>query len=376
MSENFLVLSGHDYRTPRRASMHFIADELARRGTVRFFSLGFSSLSRLTNDLRMSVANRANREETFNGVECYLWKTPLHPFNSGTRILRPIEYLLFWLYKNTPSPVMLEWIREADVVLLESGIAPIFCEHVFKLNPRARIIYRASDDLAAIGVSPFVKQVFRRVARRMDAVNLTSRRFVSSIPPASRVFYVPHGLDPRIADHADPSPYASGTHAVSVGSMLFDARFFVLAASQFPAVTFHVIGSGRPRLVDYPANVLVYDHMQYTDTLRYIKHATFGVAPYVAETIPEYLADTSMKLMQYEFFGLPAVCPHPVVGGHRSRLGYTPGDKASIAEAIRRALGAERVTSKTWLSWSEVVDRLLQPEHFADTRMTSTSSPG
>jgi 2-beta-glucuronyltransferase len=159
---------------------------------VRFFSLGFSPLSRLTNDLRMSVANRANRKETFNGVECYLWKTPLHPVNSETRFLRPIEYLVFWIYKNTPSPVLLEWIREADVILLESGMAPIFSEQIFKLNPRARIIYRASDDLTAIGVSPFVKQAFGRVAHRMDAVNLTSPRFLASIPPASRVFFVPH----------------------------------------------------------------------------------------------------------------------------------------------------------------------------------------
>lgn len=44
---NYLVLSAHDYRTPRRASIHFITDELAKRGDTRFFSLRYSLLSRL-----------------------------------------------------------------------------------------------------------------------------------------------------------------------------------------------------------------------------------------------------------------------------------------------------------------------------------------
>ncbi len=49
---NYLVITAHDYRTPRRMTMHFIADELARRGTTRFFSLRYSALSRLRPDGR------------------------------------------------------------------------------------------------------------------------------------------------------------------------------------------------------------------------------------------------------------------------------------------------------------------------------------
>jgi len=30
--QRFLIISGHDFRTPRWANMHFIARELARRG--------------------------------------------------------------------------------------------------------------------------------------------------------------------------------------------------------------------------------------------------------------------------------------------------------------------------------------------------------
>ena len=50
---NTLLLTAHDFRTPRKANMHFIASELARRGPMRFFSLRYSALSRRTQDARL-----------------------------------------------------------------------------------------------------------------------------------------------------------------------------------------------------------------------------------------------------------------------------------------------------------------------------------
>ena len=76
---NFLVVTAHDYRTPRRTTMHFIADELAERGTTRFFSLRYSALSRLRPDGRHPIADRANQLETIKGVDCFLWKTNRRP---------------------------------------------------------------------------------------------------------------------------------------------------------------------------------------------------------------------------------------------------------------------------------------------------------
>ena len=45
--QNLLVISRHDFRSPRKASVHFIARELAKSATVRFASIGFSLLSKL-----------------------------------------------------------------------------------------------------------------------------------------------------------------------------------------------------------------------------------------------------------------------------------------------------------------------------------------
>ncbi len=366
---NYLVLSAHDYRTPRRANIHFITDELARRGTTRFFSLRYSLLSRLKGDLRLPLDASANRVVAHNGVDCYLWRAPIHPFNTRRRWLRPLENLMFRLYAARPPRTLVRWIREADVIVFESGTAVAFIELAGRLNPRARRIYRASDALATIDVADYIEKTFARVAPQLDAIVLVSPAMADDIASKDNLYHVGHGVDLELDALGDPSPYGEGIHAVSVGSMLFDPSFFVAASKAFPQVTFHVIGSGHGRDPGYGDNVRVYGEMKHAQTIGYIKHARFGIAPYASQQVPAYLADSSMKLLQYDFFGLPAVCPHAVVGRYPSRFGYTPGDEASLVAAIDRALAAPHVRHRQCLSWAETTDRVLDPQDYPDTRL-------
>ncbi len=371
----FLVLSAHDYRTPRRASIHFIADELATRGQTRFFSLRYSLLSKWKHDVRLPLDDRANTVERHNGVECFLWKVPLHPFNTRRRWLRPVENALFRWYAAHPSPVLVDWIKQAQVIFFESGTAVVFVELARRLNPAARLIYRASDSLSDIDTADYVERSFARVAAGMEAIALVSPAMAAAVNSRDNVHHIGHGIDPGIDRLADPSPYEAGLHAVSVGSMLFDPRAIATASHAFPQVTFHVIGSGCERLPDYADNVVVYGEMPHAQTLRYMKHANFGIAPYASAHLPAYLADSSLKLLQYDFFGLPAICPHAIVGSYASRFGYTPGDDASIVAAVRCALAAPRVRTRQSLSWPETVDRLLEPERYPETRIAQAAVP-
>ncbi|MBB5199290.1 2-beta-glucuronyltransferase [Glaciimonas immobilis] len=351
--------------------MHFIAAELAKYGPTNFFSCQYSFLSQLKSDPRNSLNGLANKVERHEGVNCYLWKTIIHPINMRKNIFYPIEKMLFERYIARPSPVLVEWIKSVEVVVFESGIAPIFFDLVQQLNPQARTIYLASDDLDTINVASYVKTTFARVGPKMDALCLTSRLMAEGLASRTNCYLVPHGFDYSVEDHADPSPYTSGLHAVSVGSMLFDPGFFVVASAMFPDVTFHIIGSGKGVEPGYGKNVVVHDEMPHQSTLPYIKHATIGIAPYRSQDVPRYLSDTSMKLMQYEFFTLPAVCPEAIVGDYASRFGYAPGNADSIVSAMRAALVAPRIPPKrTPLRWSEVVERLLQPDTFNDTKLS------
>ena len=370
----FLVLSAHDYRTPRRANIHFIADELAKRGNTRFFSLRYSALSRWKNDIRLPLDAKANRVEKHGGVECFLWKAVLHPFNTRRRWLRPLENLMFRWYVRHPPPVLVDWLREAEVVIFESGTAVVFAELARKLNPSARLIYRASDSLSAIDSAQYVEQAFAHAAAGLDAIALVSPAMASEVASQENVYHIGHGLDPEIEQLADPSPYAPGVHAVAVGSMLFDPAAIATASQAFPQVTFHVIGSGRGRMPDYGENVVVYGEMPHAQTLRYIKHANFGIAPYASNRLPAYLADSSLKLLQYDFFALPAICPHAIVGRYASRFGYAPGDGQSIVTAVDAALRAPRVRTRECVGWPETVDRLLEPERYPELRIISSGN--
>lgn len=368
----YLVLSAHDYRTPRRANIHFIADELAKRGPTRFFSLRYSRLSKYKHDLRLPLDATANQVVLHKGVECYLWRTLVHPFNTRRAWLRPIENVMFRAYAARPPAQLVQWIRESDVIVLESGTAVAFIRLCKQLNPNARLVYRASDGLSTIEVAQYITREFDNVCGMLDAIALVSPVMAEEINSQHNVYHVGHGVDPGLDKLGDPNPYPdTGIHAVSVGSMLFDPTFIAQASHAFPQVTFHVIGSGQGRDPDYGDNVIVYGEMKHTDVVRYMKHARFGIAPYASEQVPAYLADSSMKLLQYDFFGLPAVCPHAVVGGYASRFGYTPGDAGSIRAAIEQALAAPHVRHRQCLDWPQTTDRLLEPERYPEIRVTA-----
>ena len=375
-----LILSGHDYRSARRAHMHFIADELAKRMATRFVSIGFSVASWFREDARLPLWGRANRVETVNGVECYLWRTLVHPFNLRVSLGEALSRGFFDHYTDHTPEVIWQWAKDARIIIFESGLSPIFIKKIRALNPGARLIYLAADHLATIGCSDNVAAHFARAARDLDAIVAPSPVLARHMPPGVPFHYVPHGLDPSIAEFVGSSPYGPGRHGVSVGSMLFDPEFFVVAAAARPDVTFHVIGAGRSANRLKRHNIVVYPEMPFRQTIPYIAHAGFGIAAYEGRHVAPYLEDTSLKLMQYQFFGLPAVCPDITAGGQTGRYGYNPFDPGSIATAIASALNGPRPAPAHFIPWAEVVDRILAiaeavPKHRTDKPSSFAASP-
>lgn len=355
----FCILSAqHDYRTPRRASIHFIAQEFARRGEVRFFSCRFSEISRWRRDEpRRDLAHRANRVEMFEGVACYLWKPLIHPVGLASG-LGALEEALFEAYVARSPDILRTWIGDADVVLIESGISVVFFNLVKAINPGAKVVYSMSDDLKAIGAARYAQAVLRRIYRDFDLIRVPSSAVMDRFP-GGRVAYIPHGIDTEGFETTAPSPYRNGRPAaVSVGSMLFDARFFDVAATRVPEVDFHVIGAGRARPRGSPGNVIYHPEMPFRETCRYLAHAALGVAPYRPDLAPPELADTSLKLRQYAHLGLPAVCPVEVAGAYPLRFGYDINDPQSLEHAVRAALSTPHTPMRS-LSWSDVADQIL-----------------
>lgn len=365
----FLIVSSHDYRTARKVNLHHLAQELGARAATRFFSVGFSALSGLKGDPRATLRSRSNRVETVDGVECYLWRTALHPFNLRIPALDQAATPLFKAYTQRLPQVFFEWARESRFILIESGLPALLFEEVKRVSPNARIVYFASDDLASIGCGEFLMRELRRTIGRYDAIFSPSRRLASTFPSSVPAYCLPYGMDAEAARAPGPSPFAAGLNAVSAGSTLFDPTFFEIAAPAFPDIHFHVIGGGPRADRLKAANIRRYDEMPVGEVLTYFRHAAFGIAPYDAGKVDAYFAESSQKLTQLRRLGVPAVCPYAAAGNVPGRFGYVPGDRDSIIAAIRGALAVGHLPPQPAPTWAEVTERLLTPERFPAARV-------
>lgn len=362
----------HDYRTAKRASIHQVARATANLGhDVSFVSMRFSHLSKWKGDSRLALADRSNRIELADGIKCYLWRTLLHPFASNNGILNAAMGTLFKLYAQTPNQTVDRFLSTADYVIIESSVAAIFVRRIHRLNPRAHIIYYATDLLDTVGAHPFIQRQLEKDGALIGHVSMRSPRMMNDFKWAeSRRYRAEFGVDVSEFSEVGHTPYRNEINVVSVGSMLFDASFFDAVAPAFPDIIFHVIGCGMNFVP--PKNVILYDEMRFRDTLAYLKYATVGVAPYRPAPGTEYLADSSLKLAQFEYFGLPAVCPDFAVGTNKTRCGYRVNDKESICMALSRALEmVGKVPPRQFQTWEDVAARVLAPKDFADTAIAS-----
>jgi 2-beta-glucuronyltransferase len=190
-----VILSGyHDYRSKRKADLHFIADQLKEQGEVSFLSLRFSYLTRYKEDPRHELRDRVNRFEKVDGVGCYLWRTPIHAFRLPKRFAL-VEKAIFAAFSSYLPKAMRSVIARADMVLVESGISIIYIPLIKRLNPNVRIIYMASDSLDAIGQAAAIKDAFTESATLIDRARVPSPYLAKDIPQEIPCYYIPHGID-------------------------------------------------------------------------------------------------------------------------------------------------------------------------------------
>jgi 2-beta-glucuronyltransferase len=366
MTKRVVLISRHDYRTPKKAGIHFIARAFATQGAqVKFISIGFSVLSLLRRDPRSFLLRESNRWVLEDGVNCFLWQTALHPFRKGLGIFARIASPWYDILARAHSAQFDNAMAEADLILVESGIGPIFINRIRILAPTATVGYLASDLLRTIGAHPRVQDVLQDNIDKLDYIAVVARGMARAFRGhGDKLAFIPHGVDSDALHRSFTSPYRAGRNAVSVGSMLFDPRTIHAAAAAFPEVTFHVIGANR--YYRFPSNVVIYAEMPFLGTIPFLQHADVGIAAYRWAPDAEYLCESSLKLTQYGALGLPAICPHFAASGAIYRFGYEPGDKTSIVNAFRAALACSRGPGTRPLSWDDVAKRLAQPHAFPD----------
>ncbi|MFG1230264.1 glycosyltransferase [Xanthobacter autotrophicus NCIMB 11399] len=283
-------------------------------------------------------ARQSNRYvETASGVHAGAYLPPLHAFSSRHRQLHWLSKPAFSLYGAYIPRFLRLALRDADIILIESGSALAFFAAARRLNSRARIVYFCRDLLQSIGAAPALQAIEQRLMSSFDLVCVPSAKLGAMLPAGGRVRVIPQGVDTGAFERSRPSPYPPGTrNAVCAGGMQFDQAIVVKMATAAPDVGFHIVGASWRG--ERPANVTVHPEGSFDALVPFIVHADFGIAPYRSAPALGYLAESSLKLAQYSYCRLPVVLPRAAACARSNAVAYDKSDEMDWRGLINTAL--------------------------------------
>jgi 2-beta-glucuronyltransferase len=361
-----VLVSGHYLLSKRKAGFHWLADALWRDGWhVTFVTVSFSHLSRVNKDHRFGYGldKQANRLiHVDERLDTYAWFTAFHPPNKLPPAVDLALTVFFRSYAHLAMPGLEPVVQEADLVIFESMGGLLLFDRFRKVNPKARFVYRVSDDLRLLKAPLIVRQTEDRIAPRFDLISVTSPYSQQRFAGLPNVRLHHHGIDPRSFEGELPDPYGDRweTDVVFVGNSHFDYGFIELAPPQFPTWGFHVIGpiANLPRM----PNVIAYGEIPFAETIPYLQHADIGLQIRAAGPSMEHLTD-SLKVIQYTWVGLPVVAPDFLASKRPNVITYHPGDATSMREALLRARAYDRssIMRDGIQTWTDIARELAGP---------------
>ena len=332
-----VLFSGAYLGSKRRTSFHHLAFAYWRLGwDVTLVTAPISRLSGRRGDYRFEypVVEEANRLVAVDDrLGSYVLMTRWQPGNLHSRVANRLATPLFRRYADVPLGPLAELLRGADLIVLENTWVLLFVERLRQLAPRARLVYRAADDLRSLPVHPLLLRAEAEAVPRVDVASVATRQIADALEPFGEVHVHPQGVDKAAFDRESPSPYdGSGPVAVFIGvTRRFDHPTLTLAAGLAPHVAFHVVGlPARPA----PPNVTFHPELPFEEVTPYLTHATFGLLFFP----PGYASlGSGNKVAQYSYSRLPFVAPAHLDAQRANACIFEHGDEASLAAALAAA---------------------------------------
>ncbi|MDX3924235.1 MAG: polysaccharide biosynthesis protein GumK [Shinella sp.] len=364
-NKKIVVLTSHVFVDGfRKASVHFVARDWAARGNEVYFStVGHSRFSKLKQPVRYEALKRTqdNRYvEIEPGLHAGAYLPALHAFSSRNRVANMLARPLFALYGSYLPPFIADQVRGADLVVFESGTPLVFFALCRKLNPKARTLYFCRDLLRSVGAAPVLRALERRHIASFSRICVPSRRLGEMLPPGGNVVYIPQGVDRAVFDEARTSPYPQGSrNAIAVGDMLFDREAIAGMAAAAPEVSFHLFGVNWQGSAS--SNIVVHGERAFEEIAPYIRHADIGLAPYRLTYDEVYLAESSLKLLQYGYCRLPVVLPDLIPVSRGNEVTYRIDAQTEWRSVVDQALAMPRSKSfgEGIMTWEEVSQETL-----------------
>jgi 2-beta-glucuronyltransferase len=339
--------------------------------TVRFVTTGVSRLSFLKRDPRLDRLQRTdcNRWITApDGVETYVYCPLVHPFARYVGINPITDHLFARLYRDGLRADLGRGVAASDLVVFESSAALLLFEEVGRLAPRARRVYRVSDDVRVVGMAPSILAAEDAAVGRFDLISVPSRVLLQErFTHLATARFHPHGLDLQRLEAARdaPQPELDRPACVALGTTLFNAELLALCAQARPDVRFYIVGALPAKCRIKLPNITWFGELPFEEALKMAAACDIAAAFYRAEEGTTYLAETSNKIAQYIFFQKPIVGPRHLAAllGRVSFFAVDPQTEAGAREAIDRALTDTthpEAPPGLLRPWSVVRDEILQ----------------
>lgn len=362
------VLFTYQHLSPnsRKTGMLFIADALASSGfDTKVVTVQLSLFTYFSRHRRTKSFNRGDLltwRDRGERLKAYVWLAAVHPLSFGAS---KAPFIGRWLAKIYPwmlPRTVMEEVRRADIIVIESCVAVCLFDHLKRRAPSAKFLYCASDRLSVAGMHPYLEEILNDTASKYDLIRIPAEAMKGDFPSSANVQFLPHGLDKSVFDAATESPYAERTvNAVVAGDMNSDTGAIRTMASAFPDVVFHVFGKLHFAAVDLP-NVVNHGEVAFSSLATFIRHADVGIAPYKLKEGAEYLSQSSLKMIQYTYCRLPIVAPFFAKNGRDHVCGYDGSSIVSIRNALTTALEYDRskIDHAGITTWNEVVSAMLE----------------
>lgn len=294
----------------------------------------------------------------------FIWVPPLHPFSFGPLAFAPFERVAAFAYAKALPQAILDVAAQSNLIVIESTAAVALFSKLKQHAPRARFVYCASDRLVPNGMASELERILQRSAPLYDLVRVPASSMINDFPPQSNVKFIPQGVNRALLSTPTVSPYPPmSRNLVVAGDMAFDALATRAIVEVLSDCTVHLFGRMATNSLGTRPNVIFHGEVPFHTLVPYLQHADVGIAPYQDRPNRNYLAESSLRQLQYIFCRLPIVIPGFAAPRPMPyHFLYDATRPSDAAKAARNALAFDRsaIQSDGILDWNEVVARVLE----------------
>ena len=358
-----VLITSHFYNSRRKAGFHHIADSLMKRGYEVLFLTGDVSYFRfMRKDYRNNAASKTEYNKFVRRNEKlseFIRFTYLHPVNLKNDMLNNIALPFVKNYSDKLDGFdeVNDFIKKSELIIFESFNGLLWFDHIKKLNGKAKLVYRVSDDIRQLRKHFYLIEQENKIYKKFDLVSVPSE-FIFNIFTGGNVKLQNHGIRKDLFDKEFENPYSNDANMnfVFTGNAYLDKNFLEIAGKT-GGNKFHIIGPFNG--ID-TENVKYYGEMNFESTVPYIKYADAGLHILDQSERSQAFTD-SLKVIQYTYCRLPIIVPESIKSSRENFIYYKAGDALSILNAIEavKKFDRNKIDTGNIKSWDEVTENLI-----------------